>query len=370
MPKQEAFYGLNALAERRGCRRAADARRHDAFLSERTIFRDPATGCLVWRMTCDPAVNQGFYQDNPSWNADGSLLAFATSRAGGSRRWVMDADGARVRPLPGPDGHARDIGFWSTRYPGRCYHAVSRNGRVELVAKNPWTGKQKIILRAFVPEGTLALDFAPPDTPVGVRVAQSSANALRVRWRPARATDTLHYNVYRGRRAVFACDQASRVASPPENECVDWGLAPGHDYWYRITAVDRAWNESAPSEAVRGFVAPFKPVEVRLRPGDAAERHNLLVVDSPAARGAVLYWHVPGSWGEPKEPGLAVWEFELPRAGEFAVWGRATHAKDQPAAFDLTLDQDIRFSASSISITGIPSRTGYLSAQSGFVQTR
>ena len=70
------FQGLVEQAKRKGRRRLGDTRRGDAFLSERTVFRDTATGHIAWRVTCDPAVSVNDYYDIPGWNANGSVLGF------------------------------------------------------------------------------------------------------------------------------------------------------------------------------------------------------------------------------------------------------------------------------------------------------
>ena len=50
-------HGLTQAAARQGWRLLEHAQRGDTYLSERTVFRDTSTGCLAWRMTCDPAVD-------------------------------------------------------------------------------------------------------------------------------------------------------------------------------------------------------------------------------------------------------------------------------------------------------------------------
>ena len=85
----------------------------------------------------------------------------------------------------------------------------------------------------------------------GVSGRAVSPYAVRLSW-PAVTGDTLHhYNLYCGRGADFAVGQGTLVASPDRGTFLDWGLQPGATYYYRVTCVDRAGNESPPSEAVR-----------------------------------------------------------------------------------------------------------------------
>jgi fibronectin type 3 domain-containing protein len=85
----------------------------------------------------------------------------------------------------------------------------------------------------------------------GVSVNAVSPYAVRLSW-PAVAGDTFHhYNLYCGRQADFPVGQGTLVASPDRGSFLDWGLQPGAAYYYRVTCVDRAGNESPPSAAVR-----------------------------------------------------------------------------------------------------------------------
>ena len=82
--KQPApFHGLVEQAKRKGARRLEDTRRGGELLSERTVFRDTATGHIAWRVTCDPAASVNDYYDIPGWNANGSVMGFLSRRTGG-----------------------------------------------------------------------------------------------------------------------------------------------------------------------------------------------------------------------------------------------------------------------------------------------
>ena len=170
--KPAEYHGLTELAARRGWRRLSDTERDGAWLSERTVFRDSVTGCIAWRITCDPAVDVNDYYDIPGWNADGSVLGFLTRRRGGGlesqsgrasermgnesvptaantsgrERWLMDANGDNLRPMPSPDGEPLLDGYWSMRYPDRFYRGVSDDRGTHVVAVNPFTGEQRVVV--------------------------------------------------------------------------------------------------------------------------------------------------------------------------------------------------------------------------------
>lgn len=159
------FHGLTELATRKGWRRLAHTDRNGSYLSERTVFRDSVTGCVVWRMTCDPAVNVNDYYDIPVWNADGSMMAFLSRRGSGQRtRWLMDANGANLRPMPTPDGKPISTGYLSTRYRDRFYHLVEDADGARIVTDNPFTGeRQTLVTVAREPGGPPGLfAFMPP----------------------------------------------------------------------------------------------------------------------------------------------------------------------------------------------------------------
>lgn len=658
------FHGLVEQAKREGARRLKDTRRGNAFLSERTVFRDTATGHIAWRVTCDPAVSVNDYYDIPGWNANGSVMGFLSRRTGGGRkRWLMDANGDNLRPMPTADKKPINTGFWSMRYPDRFYHAIVDEKGTHIVAENPFTGEREAIAsvnrdlgqmmpphpseewflfgdkegneeapagvfppdmpsvayvvgldgavqevhferrwhrlrftksadrRLFfnfddprtqwtiLPDGTdrheipytgghpdwpmdgseltyydgghvwgvsykgenrrsvihldsgghggpcldgewfvsdtpqrgrypgaiicfrtdgseecrvlfkhmsslyshnergwhpdhhathphpnsspdgtkvvfnsdfmgeyadlyivvnrlpdppqnlmmnpggdrlllnwevprrchetkgyhiyrrdehsghyvrlteepvegtkwsgprtsgyyvvtaqewsglesepsrevgangergdkvrVALDTTAPGVPEGVQVEAVSANTLRIHWSGGGDSDLDHYNVYSSQTSDFVCRQETLVGSPSSAEFVDWGLALNTAYYYRITAVDRAGNESAPSEVVGGKTPAFDPVRIELMPEDAEVLNMGL---QKVEVGQALY---------PRGSGVATWTFEVPRDGDYAIWGRSIRErpKDEHVGrvradtldvyFDLCVDDDL-----------------------------
>jgi hypothetical protein len=160
--RSPAFEGLTELAARKGWRPLAHTERDGVWLSERTVFRATTTGCTVWRLTCDPAVDVNDYYDIPSWNADGSVLGFLTRRRGGTgaakgglgaalvggrERWLMDANGDHLRPMPTPDGRPIRSGYWSQHHRDRFYHARTDDEGTHVLALNPFTGQEQTVVR-------------------------------------------------------------------------------------------------------------------------------------------------------------------------------------------------------------------------------
>jgi len=146
MKEPKPHHDLLALAERKGWRQLELVKRGEAYLSERTVYRDTGTGCIVWRMTCDPAVDVDDYYDIPSWNADGSVMSFLSWRSGEKTRWLMDANGANIRPMPTPGGKHIEKGYWSVIHRDRFYYAVVDEAGTHVVALNPFTGEEQEIV--------------------------------------------------------------------------------------------------------------------------------------------------------------------------------------------------------------------------------
>jgi hypothetical protein len=107
-----------------------------------------------------------------------------------------------------------------------------------------------------------ARDLFPPSTPEGLIVTMIPAQAatgnfpaspayLELSWAIAPEHDVAGYNVYRSETAGEA-GKRQNADLLPTPAFRDMNVAPGKIYYYTVTAVDRAQNESAPSAAVQG----------------------------------------------------------------------------------------------------------------------
>ena len=209
-------------------------------------------------------------------------------------------------------------------------------GEYELLVQ-PTTGSEcldKVLLTddtAFVPEGMLSRDSTAPEAPTNLTAHALRPNVIRLTWSPVQAADIDHFNIYCSKNADFACEQASLVGSPSETEFVDWGLALNTGYRYKVTAIDRTGNESVPTNAVQADTVAFEPVRIELT-RDNATLEDMRVIWIEAAGGKVLK---PTSG----QKGTAIWQFTIPRAGEYAIWGLSTHRENESSIFDLFLDE-------------------------------
>jgi len=107
-----------------------------------------------------------------------------------------------------------------------------------------------------------ARDLFPPSAPEGLIVTLIPAQAasgnfpaspayLELSWAIAAEHDVAGYNVYRSETGGEA-GKRQNADLLPTPAFRDMNVAPGKTYYYTVTAVDRAGNESAPSTTVQG----------------------------------------------------------------------------------------------------------------------
>jgi hypothetical protein len=107
------------------------------------------------------------------------------------------------------------------------------------------------------------VDIFPPAAPAGIVAAVlpgASEGSVQVdlSWSINSETDLAGYRVYRSEQegARGTSITAELLLTPSVR---DTSVQPGHHYWYTVTAVDRAGNESAPSQQIAVDVAQPSP---------------------------------------------------------------------------------------------------------------
>lgn len=96
---------------------------------------------------------------------------------------------------------------------------------------------------------------------------------------------------------------------------VDWGLPLNSVRFDRVTAVDRAGNESLPVSPVKVGPRIFKPVSIQLTAENArVEGMSEEPVKSVIKNGATKVLSAI------TKEGKASWDFEIPRDGKYAIW--------------------------------------------------
>jgi len=101
----------------------------------------------------------------------------------------------------------------------------------------------------------------PPATPLGVVAEPGGAEGtVAIRWLSNAEPDFDHYRVDRDSTAIF--DGGFFSVTTADTSLVDGPLVPGSLYYYRVTALDEAANESTPSDTVDAValnVPPSRP---------------------------------------------------------------------------------------------------------------
>jgi hypothetical protein len=105
-------------------------------------------------------------------------------------------------------------------------------------------------------------DTFPPATPQGVVAAvlgsPNGTSEVDLSWSINSESDLAGYRVYRSEQE----NDKGKLVTPDlliSPAYRDTSVALGHSYWYRVTAVDRSGNESAPSPPVAADVAQHSP---------------------------------------------------------------------------------------------------------------
>lgn len=103
----------------------------------------------------------------------------------------------------------------------------------------------------------VATDFTPPFPPRGVAVADTEESALVVSWNDPPDKDFAYCRVYRSRIPGMAGEMVADQVTAGEYR--DKDVSDGTDYYYMVTSVDKAGNESssALSAPPAGNPAPF-----------------------------------------------------------------------------------------------------------------
>jgi len=185
---------------------------------------------------------------------------------------------------------------------------------VQLQASAPGVVVDRICVAndpGYVPTGIGGLDEAAPGPVRDVQATAAGHYAVRLRWQAPQEQDVSHYNVYAANEAGFEPTQEHLIASPSATEYVDWGLKAGTAYYYRVTAVDRARNESAPALPVAA------------------------TTDTLTHR---LFLQVNEDWNSTQRPSMEI-SFAMPADGHFTVWGKVQSLDGRRSApIELSLD--------------------------------
>ncbi|HBY73561.1 MAG TPA: hypothetical protein DEG44_02600 [Candidatus Kerfeldbacteria bacterium] len=106
-------------------------------------------------------------------------------------------------------------------------------------------------------------DSTPPATPLIESVTSlADQSGLLVTWQPSASTDVVSYTIYRSTEAGVLGDKVLHTADASVTSARDTTVQPGVPYYYAVTAVDAAGNESSTTTSVGTFGNPVPFINV------------------------------------------------------------------------------------------------------------
>ncbi len=100
---------------------------------------------------------------------------------------------------------------------------------------------------SYVPAGRAGNDTTAPAPPSNTRLVAIDGTTKKLLWDAPPDNDVQYYNVYCGRDDTYALANPNRLYSPTDTVVWDWGIPASTTTVYKVTAVDRFGNESAPA---------------------------------------------------------------------------------------------------------------------------
>jgi hypothetical protein len=208
-----------------------------AEIEDTTLHLNSTSTAAAWGMWCWGNFREGFLP---------LKLKLDVQPVGGGEFWLLlsnYSDNQWEYRGPLVDG-AYEFTYWT----GADYLSAGRYTYAVLLV----TGANAL----DVPQLNLTADedVTPPAIPSGVGAYPPSATAVTLFWDENSEPDLDRYNAYSGPAADFNLDDDGVVfrgyATSLETEIGISDLSPETTYYFRLTAVDKAQNESLPSDTV------------------------------------------------------------------------------------------------------------------------
>ncbi|MFA4907281.1 MAG: FG-GAP-like repeat-containing protein, partial [archaeon] len=194
-------------------------------------------------------TNQSGADRQASWSPDGTKIAFTGNDPSGAI-WIMNADGSNVSQL-NASGSDPD---WSPAGTKITFACTSGSNDEVFVMNSDGTNPTNLTNNSAVDTQPSWSPFLPPETKVPAApqnlTALSGNQQVTLKWQKNTDDDFLRYRIYGGTSANPTTKIDSTTGGILDTVKVITGLTNGTTYYYRITAVDSAGNESNYSNEV------------------------------------------------------------------------------------------------------------------------
>ncbi len=144
-----------------------------------------------------------------------------------------------------------------------------------------------------------AHDNSPPAKPENV-LAIGEREGIRITWEKSPDNDVIGYNIFRSIDADSQFTQVNTAPTPNDSAYyIDYSATLHRDYYYRVTALDKAGNESDRSaQAIAMFHTPVRPLPpngLKTEPDSSAVKLSWQIIPDTLVRGYYIYR--ARSWG-------------------------------------------------------------------------
>jgi hypothetical protein len=123
------------------------------------------------------------------------------------------------------------------------------NARLVLSSSDDGVAVSQVIVtedKTYKPDG-LAERTAPLPAVTGLKLAKASSDTLNLAWDAPTAPDVYYYSVYVSDKPDFECNNQTILCSGMTSTATDWGLRAGAKFYYKVVAVNRRGQPSAPA---------------------------------------------------------------------------------------------------------------------------
>ena len=189
-------------------------------------------------------------------------LRFSTSPISGtdSVSWWNSSKTVACAGLPAPaEPGATDSFVVSGLVPGRTYYFVIRTA--DEIPNWSFFSNVAIVTMSSLPDTSLPGDDSPP-APVAGLSATPVPQGILLNWSPSSDPDLAGYVVYRGTSQGELDPLTAQLLSAATY--TDTEVIPGTTYFYAVTAVDNAGNESAVAQSASATAPAVAPAVTRL----------------------------------------------------------------------------------------------------------